>query len=179
MSDALPPEWVFGYGSLMWNPGFDFIDRQPATLHGYHRAFCIYSHHYRGTPAQPGLVLGLTPGGACRGMAYRIAENTWADVVSYLDERELIGYAYRPARLAVRFDGDARADVHTYVADEHHPHYAGELPMADSAELIIRAEGASGSNRDYVVNVIRELETHGYPDPHLHELLALVRDTRA
>ena len=87
----------------MWNPGFPYLERRPATLHGYHRAFCVYSHHYRGTPECPGLVLGLDQGGQCRGVAFRVAPEEWDGVVRYLDERELIGYAYTPVQVPIVF----------------------------------------------------------------------------
>ena len=172
------PEWVFGYGSLMWNPGFPHIDAQSATLDGYHRAFCIYSHHHRGTHEQPGLVLGLDQGGQCQGMAFRVAPQAWEEVVAYLDERELIGYAYQTAQLPVTLADGKGVTVHTYVADRDHPHFAGDLGVADSAHLIEQAVGIAGTNRDYAVNVIRELESHGYPDVHLHELLETVTGSR-
>jgi cation transport protein ChaC len=168
-------EWVFGYGSLMWNPGFPHAERQRATLDGYHRSFCIYSHHYRGTPASPGLVLGLDTGGACRGMAFRVTGADWPSVVTYLDERELIGYAYRPVSVPLVLDDGRRVDARTYVADHGHDHYAGSLPADESLRLILEARGVSGSNHDYAVNLIRELDAHGFSDDHLHALLARVR----
>ena len=167
--------WVFGYGSLMWNPGFAYTERQPAILDGYHRAFCIYSHHYRGTAETPGLVLGLDTGGMCRGAAFRVAEADWPAVVTYLDERELIGYAYTPARVTLDLDDGRKVAARTYVADHHHDHYAGALDDHHTLRLILSAGGVSGSNADYAVNLIRELEAHGVSDPHQHNLLARVR----
>lgn len=169
------PGWVFGYGSLMWNPGFPHAERRASTLPGFHRAFCIYSQHYRGTPERPGLVLGLDRGGECRGVAFRIAPSDWDEVIAYLDERELIGYAYQPNRLTVTFDDGATAMAHTYTADRTHTHFAGGLTVADSAKLILRAEGIAGTNRDYAIKVIQELESRAYLDVHLHELLERVR----
>jgi cation transport protein ChaC len=166
--------WVFGYGSLMWNPGFVFQERHKATLDGYHRAFCVYSHHYRGNAERPGLVLGLAEGGSCRGVAFRVAADDWAEVVAYLDERELIGYAYRPARLNVRLDDGTEVEVHTYVADRGHPHFAGRLDDDTAAALIGQAVGVSGSNRDYAAKLVRELESHGFHDDHLALLLARI-----
>ncbi len=100
--------WVFGYGSLMWRPGFAYLERRAAVLHGRRRAFCIYSVHHRGTPARPGLVLGLAPGGSVRGVAYRVADADWADVVAYLREREQPTETYVEAAAKVRFaDGDS------------------------------------------------------------------------
>ena len=123
-------EWVFAYGSLMWNPGFAYTDRQPAMLDGFHRAFCIYSHHYRGTPAKPGLVLGLDKGGSCRGIALRFAPDTRDAVVAYLNERELIGYAYRPAIVTATLEAGQPVAAYTFVTDPTHPQYAGDLGPA-------------------------------------------------
>ena len=167
--------WVFGYGSLMWQPGFAFDEARWALLRGYHRAFCIFSHHYRGTPAEPGLVLGLAPGGSCRGLAFRVAGGEADRVRAYLDERELIGYAYLARSLPVAIDGgdgDAMTvSAYTFVADTAHPQYAGNLGIEAAAEIIMRAEGAAGLNRDYLINTIRRLEREGIADAHLHALL--------
>lgn len=168
-------EWVFAYGSLMWNPGFDYLERQSAELDGFHRAFCIYSHHYRGTPAKPGLVLGLDQGGRCRGIALRFAPAARDAVVAYLNERELTGYAYRPAIVTVTLDGGQQLAAYTFVTDPSHPQYAGDLGPERSAELIMSAAGASGLNRDYLMNTLRHLEGLGVRDEDLHALLARIQ----
>ena len=165
--------WVFAYGSLMWNPGFPYRDRRPARLVGYHRAFCVYSLHYRGTTEQPGLVLGLMPGGDCRGLAYRVAADDVVAVRAYLDERELVTYAYRPLTTPVQIDG-GEVLAHTYVADPGHPQYAGALDLDRAAQIIMRAEGCAGLNRDYLINTVRRLEEDGYVDAELHALLERV-----
>ena len=92
------PVWIFGYGSLMWRPGFAFVERVVTRVHGYHRQFCVWSHRYRGSPRSPGLVLGLDRGGSCRGIAYRIAPDQAAEVLAYLDEREMVTGVYQPSR---------------------------------------------------------------------------------
>src|SRR5277367_7085631 len=102
---AAGERWVFGYGSLMWRPGFSFVERRAATLHGRRRAFCIYSVHHRGTPARPGLVLGLAPGGSVRGVAYRVADERWGDVIAYLREREQPTETYVESSAVVRLAG--------------------------------------------------------------------------
>jgi cation transport protein ChaC len=98
--------WVFGYGSLMWNPGFRFTERRRAVIHGYHRSLCMLSHMYRGTPDRPGLVLGLDIGGACHGIAFRVADQDWAEAKAYLHAREQVTYMYqelvKPVRLLER-----------------------------------------------------------------------------
>lgn len=171
MSTDIAPFWVFGYGSLMWNPGFAFEERQGAVLDGYHRAFCIYSRHYRGTPERPGLVLGLNADGACRGVAFRVADARVPEVRSYLRERELCGYAYREADLAVRLDDGRAVTAYTFVADPDHVAYAGDLGVGPSAEIIMGAAGLGGLNRDYLINTVRELERHGFAEDSLHALL--------
>lgn len=168
-------EWVFGYGSLMWNPGFRFAEHQKACLQGYHRAFCIYSHHYRGTPERPGLVLGLDKGGSCQGVAFRVERKNWDAAVEYLNERELIGYAYRPVVVELELQKSAPpVRAYTFVADPAHPNYAGDLGIDGSAEIIMYANGVGGLNRDYLINTIKQLETHGYKDPSLRQLLQRV-----
>ena len=84
--------WVFGYGSLMWNPGFAHAEARPARVYGYHRAFCLYSEHYRGTEARPGLVLGLNRGGSCRGRAFRVPAHDADAAMEYLIAREMYGH---------------------------------------------------------------------------------------
>ena len=137
------PEWIFGYGSLMWDPGFPHAEQLPAILEGYHRAFCVYSHHYRGTTKQPGLVLGLNLGGKCRGIAFRISNKSRREIITYLDERELIGYAYKPKHLPITLDDGTRVLAHTYIADQNHPRFAGKLSNGRAADLIISAKGTA------------------------------------
>ena len=168
-------EWVFGYGSLMWNPGFAHIDRKAAGLEGYHRAFCIYSHHYRGTPERPGLVLGLDAGGRCDGVAFRIEAAARDGVIAYLNERELTGYAYRPAVVDLTLEDGSPVTAYTFVTDPGHPQYAGDLGPERSAEMIMSAAGNSGLNRDYLMNTLDQLEAHGFREPALHDLLTRVR----
>ena len=167
-------EWVFGYGSLMWRPGFPYIEQTPAVLEGYHRAPCIYSHHHRGTPDQPGLVLGLDQGGACHGIAFRIDIKKRIQIIEYLHERELIGYAYIPALVPIQLNAEC-VDAYTFVADFNHPQYAGKLDIDHAAEIIMQAEGMSGHNRDYLMNTVTKLDTEGFADPHLKSLLHHVR----
>ncbi len=163
--------WVFGYGSLMWNPGFPALAAEPAVLAGYHRSFCIYSTHYRGTPERPGLVLGLAPGGACPGVAFRVAIDQAPSVRDYLRERELCGYAYKEATLPVGLRDGRQVAAYTFVADPDHRRYAGDLGVTASAAIIMEAVGRNGLNRDYLINTVKELEAHGVVEPPLHALL--------
>jgi cation transport protein ChaC len=167
--------WVFGYGSLMWRPDFPYRDVRTATLEGFHRSFCVYSRYWRGTPERPGLVLGLTPGGSCRGLVFRVEQTQRQAVVCYLNERELGAYAYAAKYLPVIVDG-REVQAYSFVADEAHRHYAGELALPEAARIIMDAEGVAGLNRDYLINTIRELESHGFVEPDLHALLRTVEE---
>lgn len=171
MSDE---RWVFGYGSLMWRPGFDFVERKPATLHGRKRAFCIYSVHHRGTYERPGLVLGLAPGGATRGMAYRVDEAAWPEVYAYLVEREQPTETYVEARRAVRLADGRRAEALVFLSDVRHPQWAGALGLERQAELIAGASGLSGRNVDYLRDLVDHLREEGVRDQGMETLLGLV-----
>jgi cation transport protein ChaC len=166
--------WVFGYGSLMWRPDFPFVRSAPAVLTGYHRSFCVYSHIWRGTAEKPGLVLGLTPGGSCRGVAFQVSAEQRAEVLDYLHERELGTYAYQPLTLPVELADQAMVGAYCFVADTDHPQYAGDLSQADAVAIIMEASGKGGLNRDYLINTVRELDRHGYAEPQLRDLLAEV-----
>lgn len=168
--------WVFGYGSLMWNPGFPYIDHRSALLKGWHRSFCLWSTRYRGTPDRPGLVLGLDCGGACRGAAFRVAAAECDRTLAYLAERELTGYAYEPRMVRVELDGGelggvSEVQAYTFVADRAHPLYAGPLANDRAAGIIMAAQGDAGLNRDYLINTLRQLEKNGFTDKPLHDLL--------
>ncbi len=164
---------VFGYGSLMWRPGFEFIEAQPALLHGWHRAFCIYSRRYRGTADYPGLVLGLDRGGSCRGVAYRVAGDHARSVMDYLWDREMFAGVYQPRLTIVRL-ANGPAECHAFVADRRHVQYAGGLPRAEAVRIIRRAAGSTGSNREYLANTVRHLDELGISDGPLHRLLEVI-----
>ena len=166
--------WVFGYGSLMWRPGFVFEERCPATLYGRRRAFCIYSVHHRGTYERPGLVLGLAPGGSVRGTAYRVAEEAWAETYAYLREREQPTETYVEATVQVRLRGRAKVSALTFLSDTDHPQWAGVLSLERQAKLISGATGLSGRNEDYLSDLIEHLATEGIHDPAMIRLKALV-----
>lgn len=169
MTDSSGDLWVFGYGSLIWRPGFSYLACQPATLHGYHRAFCIYSHHYRGTCEKPGLVLGLDRGGSCRGVVFRVAATEREATLAYLRERELVTNVYIEKILPVRTEGATHAAV-TYVADRRHEQYAGGLGFEQQARMIAGAEGIAGRNRDYLAATVDEITRLGLGDGALHRL---------
>ena len=164
--------WVFGYGSLMWRPGFAFSAQAPAALIGAHRSLCIYSFHHRGTQENPGLVLGLDEGGACRGVAFRVAPDQRDATLAYLREREQVTDVYvetvRPVSL---LDGSGRKlEALCYLVDRAHPQYAGQLSVERQARLVRSAVGRSGTNIDYVLNTVRHLEEEGIHDPLLAAL---------
>lgn len=170
--------FVFAYGSLMWRPGFPFLEIEPATLHGYHRAFCISSTHYRGTPEHPGLVLGLDRGGRCIGRLYRVAAADAEETAEYLHSREMISGCYVPKLLPVRREDGAVQKAIAYVADRTHYQYAGRLSDEAVIERIRHAKGAMGSNQEYLRNTVQHLDEMGIADTHLHRLQRLMTSHR-
>jgi cation transport protein ChaC len=176
MTSPVPPAdyWVFGYGSLMWDPGFAYRAVHPALLVGYHRRFCLYSQYYRGTPERPGLVLGLDRGGSCRGVVYQVAPEHAEATRAYLWRRELDDYAYLPKLLTVRHPGGpVRAQA--FVVDRTTPQYAGALDDETVAGLIAAGVGRRGRNRDYLENTLAHLRTLGVLDRGLERVAARVR----
>ena len=171
--------WVFGYGSLMWRPEFDYVERQPATLHGRHRAFCIYSVHHRGTHARPGLVLGLAAGGAVRGTAFRVSDAAWDEVYAYLRQREQPTETYIEARCAVRLADGRRVVALVFLSDRDHPQWAGRLDLDVQAGLIAGAKGLSGPNVDYLRDLVDHLREEGARDAGLERLLVRVEALEA
>jgi cation transport protein ChaC len=169
--------WVFAYGSLMWRPGFDFLERRNARLVGAHRALCVYSFVHRGTPEKPGLVLGLDRGGNCRGIAYRVASHLRAKTIEYLRGREQVTRVYREAWRRVWIDDDPQQSVHAlcYVVDRGHRQYAGQLSLADQLHYARQGHGRSGACRDYVLAAVKELQTLGIKDTGLQVLAERLR----
>jgi len=170
--------WVFGYGSLMWRPGFEFVEQVPARLIGEHRALCVYSFDHRGTPEKPGLVLGLDRGGACRGIAFRVAAGRRTDTVDYLRGREQTTHVYREVMRSVWLENEARQRVSAlaYVVDRGHVQYAGRLSLAEQLHYVRQGHGRSGNNRDYVLSTVKSIEAQGFRDPQLHQLALMLHD---
>ena len=164
--------WVFGYGSLMWRPGFDYLERQPARLLGYHRALCVLSHVHRGTPERPGLVLGLDRGGSCRGVAFRVAAGLAETTRAYLEAREQVTAVYVDRELEVRLADGRRARALTFLVDRAHPQYAGRLSDGALLDLVRQGMGVSGANPDYVRATSDHLVAMGVVDPTLARLTA-------
>lgn len=171
--------WVFGYGSLMWRPGFPFIERRTAVLHGRRRAFCIYSVHHRGTYERPGLVLGLAPGGAVRGVAYRVAGEAWPEVYAYLREREQPTETYFEAWSELKIDGNGKVSSLVFLSDMKHGQWAGRLTLEQQAELIAGATGLSGRNIDYLRDLVMHLREDGVRDHAMEALLKMVETREA
>ncbi len=170
--------WVFGYGSLMWRPGFEYEERRHAYLAGLHRAMCVYSHVHRGTPEKPGLVLGLDRGGGCRGVAFRIEAQRWPGTISYLRDREQVTMVYRETIRRIRILDDGRlVSALTYVVDRSHPQYAGKLAREDLLLHVLQGNGKSGRNPDYVLNTVAHLKELGMREPTLEWLAARLRAT--
>jgi cation transport protein ChaC len=162
----------------MWQPGFAFVEQVPARLIGEHRALCVYSFVHRGTPEHPGLVLGLDRGGACRGIAFRGADEHRRATVAYLREREQVTSVYREVMRSVWLQDDARRRVSAlaYVVDRGHQQYAGRLTMDQQLHHVRQGHGRSGPNRDYVLSTVKSLEAQNCRDPQLHKLAVLLRD---
>jgi glutathione-specific gamma-glutamylcyclotransferase len=169
--------WVFGYGSLMWRPGFPFEAQAPGLLKGAHRALCVYSVLHRGTHNQPGLVLGLDRGGACRGVAFRVTPGAEDETIAYLREREQVTDVYVEAYRNVRLvDGSGRTvKALTYLADPTHPQYAGRLSLDEQHRIVRMCRGQAGANIEYVLNTVRHLEDEGVHDAVLAKLAARLR----
>ena len=173
--------WVFGYGSLMWRPGFPFNESAPALLRGAHRALCVYSIVHRGTHAEPGLVLGLDRGGACRGVAFRVADGAEEETVAYLREREQVTDVYVEAQRPVRLlDGSGRAlRALCYLVNREHPQYAGGLPLEAQIRIIQSGKGQAGGNVEYVMRTLRHLQEAGVRDALLEGLAARLGPPRS
>jgi cation transport protein ChaC len=174
MSDAL---WVFGYGSLLWDPGFDVAERRLARLDGWHRSFCMSSIHHRGTEENPGLVLALDAavGAHCDGVALRVVEGQEEAVLTYLRERELISSAYLETRLVVDFHCTGQAEALTYVINRQHRQYMGALSLETQARIIARATGGRGPNDQYLYNPAAHLAELNLADPDMEWLVRRVQ----
>lgn len=174
--------WVFGYGSLLWNPGFPVAEQRVARLDGWHRSFCMSSIHHRGTVDRPGLVLALdaAPGAHCDGLAFRVAAPDAQATMIYLRDRELVSSAYVETTQTLRFrDGTTRTGVVTYVIDPAHDQYRGDLGLEDQARIIARATGGRGPNDAYLYNTAAHLAELGLADADLDWLATRVRELTA
>mgnify|MGYP001555725024 CR=1 FL=1 len=167
-----PNPWVFGYGSLIWNPGFAFLRSEKAVLHGAHRSLSIYSHRHRGTPERPGLVFGLSRGGSCLGVAFEVDAIGWPQVFDYLQAREQDRGVYREAWRTVTLASGVRVKALAYLVNEAHPQFAGRLDLGEQVRLVARSTGESGRNSEYVRNTARHLLLLGIRDKALMQIVA-------
>jgi len=167
--------WVFGYGSLMWRPGFAYAERSDAVIHGLHRALCVRSFVHRGTRAHPGLVLGLDLGGACRGVAFRVPTQDRAQTIAYLREREQVTSVYIEIWPNTRLSDGRLVRALAYRADRTHEQYCPPLPREELFEIVRTSIGASGANPDYVLATQDHLEELGIHDPVLTWLAQALR----
>lgn len=171
-SIVLPKEnlWVFGYGSLMWKPGFHHLESRPARLYGFSRRLCLWSIHYRGTPDRPGLVVGLVPGGSCHGMAFRLDDSNRDEALEYLYEREMTNDAYRPMVKNIYLDNGPKVSALTFVSRMDHSQFASLTSENRIISIISNAQGPMGSNAEYVLNTVSHLDEIGIHDSRLHRI---------
>ena len=169
--------WVFGYGSLMWNPGFEHEEREIARLDGFSRSFCMHSIHHRGTPEEPGLVLALdrVEEARCEGVAFKVRRGAEDATISYLRERELISSAYIETTLDIHLRDGRCVKALTYIVDTDHNQYCGGMALESQAKIIARAVGQRGANTEYLFNTVAHLEELGLHDPDLIWLRDRVR----
>lgn len=164
---------MFAYGSLMWRPDFIHVEVRAARLMGWHRAMCILSTHYRGTPERPGLVLGLDRGGSCVGRAFRVEPAHWDSVRQILHEREMITGVYRPRFLPVTLDDGRREPAYAFIVERDHAQYWSG-PPDEAARLIRQGHGPMGTSRDYLASTIDHMAALNIREGKLHRLLGLV-----
>jgi glutathione-specific gamma-glutamylcyclotransferase len=178
-SDAADDFWVFGYGSLIWRPGFKFLEQVPARVIGLHRALCVYSFVHRGTPEKPGLVLGLDRGGACLGVAFRVAAAARDETLAYLRGREQVTSVYLESIRNVWLSGNPERLVRAicYIVDRSHMQYAGRLTLEQQLHHVRQGHGKSGANRDYVLEAVAALESLGVRDRELRLIAERLKGT--
>ena len=170
--------WVFGYGSLMWNPAFHHVEARPGRVHGYHRRFVFWSRMGRGSPDRPGMMLGLARGGSCNGLALRVAAEEADTELQIVFAREMVSTAYEARWVRVETAGGPVRAI-AFVANPGHVFYAGRVPLEEAARHIAFAEGELGSSREYLYNTVSHLNELGIGDSGMCTLLALVKRYRA
>lgn len=171
-----PDVWIFGYGSLMWDPGFDPAETRPALVRGLCRRFCVASTRYRGTPDRPGLLLGLDRGGSCRGTALRVPPARCREILSSLWEREMNGRVYRPAMIpATLTDDGSRIEALAFIVDRSHPQRVADMDDDARVRRILAASGDRGTNLEYVLETARALEESGARDATVARLVAALK----
>jgi cation transport protein ChaC len=169
------PVWIFGYGSLMWNPVFEAEELRPASLPGWHRAFCLRLIAGRGTVAQPGRMLALKAGGRTTGLAFRLSETSLHEELELLWKREMLTGCYIPTWSELTLDGDQKVTALAFVMDPHHPFYEADTRTQVIAPLIACASGPLGTNAQYLFALEHELKNYGMHDECMSELVHRVR----
>lgn len=171
--------WVFGYGSLLWNPGFEPAEKVRATLTGYHRSFCMLSIHHRGTDADPGLVLALDEADTtCTGLAFLVKGDEEASVLAYLRERELVSSAYLEKNVILQTDDGRDVQALAYVINREHRQYC-QFSLEKQAQMIAAATGGRGPNDEYLFNTANLLSELKISDPDMDWLVTRVRQITA
>jgi cation transport protein ChaC len=170
LRDSAHPVWIFAYGSLIWDHDFSYAEAEPALLHGYHRSFCVYSYDYRGTPARPGLVLGLDRGGSCRGMAFRLPPDSLAEAIDRVWLREMSGRRVYDMRLLPVQTGRGTLKALAFTVLRDRADYAGRLSLDEAARMILGAVGRRGTCRNYFESTLGRLEQLGLVDRPLRRL---------
>ncbi len=173
-----PQLWIFGYGSLMWNPGFEYAQSSRARIYGYHRSLCIRSVRYRGTNDLPGLVFGLDRGGSCTGVGFRIERENQLEVAHYLEEREMLHQVYEPCLKPIVLADDTVVEALTFVVKRRHSAYIKGLSIQQTADIVACAHGQRGSNLDYVQSTLKWLEKIGIDDPNLNVVNILAQQNQ-
>jgi cation transport protein ChaC len=176
--------WVFAYGSLIWHPNFEYVEKCTANLYGYHRALCIYSVEYRGTHDLPGLVFGLDSGGLCKGMAFRVLKKNAESVIHNLDKREMVTGVYSPTWANIDLYSDEltrpiKTTAYIFVADTNHKQYAGKLSDDETIRLVQQGHGKSGPCIDYLQNTLDHLIKLGIDDPSLAGLVKKILEANS
>ncbi len=163
--------WVFAYGSLIWKPGFDAVERVPARLYGLHRSFCVWSWHWRGTRQRPGLVLGLDYGGSVTGIASRVPAKYAREVRHYLRAREQVTMVYREGDYPITLHDGRKVQALTFPVNRGHAQYAGRIDLAEQIKIMAQAHGVGGPNREYLIETCAALEKNGIKDKALDKVL--------
>jgi glutathione-specific gamma-glutamylcyclotransferase len=169
--------WIFGYGSLIWRPDFDFIERRAARVHGWHRALKMWSRINRGTPERPGLVFGLLTGGCCRGMVFRVNKDHGADILTRLWSREMATAVYDPKWVLAETD-QGRVRALAFTLSRKSPSHTGELSEEEYRAIFAFASGIYGTTHDYAHRTLEELRRHDIRDRNLEKLLRLIEADR-
>lgn len=170
--------WVFGFGSLIWNPAFRFVERRTARIHGFHRQFCLWALVGRGSPERPGLMLSLEPGGSCTGVAYRLASRAAPTELDVIWRREMFTMAYRPV-WTTAYTAKGPEPAIAFSANRQHERYAPGLAHAEVARLLATGSGPMGRCCDYLFDTVEHLRQLGIRDRRLEALEAQVKAYRA